>query len=449
MNSIESPIVLSSPHTAGADSLYPALSASDPVALKALRTLISPTPNLPLELNQSPLSPSSSSWPEVGDALAETNLWDRTTASGSLPAEDDALQVLREQAESISGVREPVSHFISAQNPPFASSPTSVLPDSLVADMEVTVAPEVTYSSPPGEYDAELSSESPLPDPGLIEALRELLGHPAQASPAAQTISIRDEEKDSGSRRVLEIVQSLLSEETLSAASLPLLIQVRDVLSPTKGELNHQPEALAQIRALIETLPSEAVPAPVRHPIQTNEPPLAVPLEDSSDFTPALEQPEQETPNLGQVILQSLDTQSSTSAANAVAAVNQPAHLERVEQFSALITEMADRVLVTDPLHGQTQEVRIQLAESVMPGTEVRVWREEGGQLRVDFDTTSGYWARVLNEASPLLAQRLNERLNLPDAVLVNVQQQGGQPEDGRSRNRHTPWDMTGQEASQ
>lgn len=427
MNLIESTLVISSPQMAEADSLSPSLGDSDPVALNALRSLIAAPQNAPLEEMQSPLAPSSGS------------LWD----------EEKALQVSGDEAETFSEAHEPAAHFIPSPKSPFSASLTSAPNGSLGKDVDVTIAPKSTNSPRPEKLDAELSSESPFPDPGLIEALRELLGHPAQASPAAQTISIPDEDKDSGSTHVLEIVQSLLSEETLSAASLPLLIQVRDVLAQTKGELNHQPEALAQIRALIETLPSETVPVPVRHPIQTNEPPLAVPLEDSSDFIPVLEKPEQETPNLGHVILQSLDTQSSASAANAVAAVNQPAHLERVEQFSALITEMADRVLVTDPLHGQTQEVRIQLAESVMPGTEVRVWREEGGQLRVDFDTTSGYWARVLNEASPLLAQRLNERLNLPDAVLVNVQQQGGQPEDGRSRNRHTPWDMTGQEAPQ
>lgn len=142
--------------------------------------------------------------------------------------------------------------------------------------------------------------------------------------------------------------------------------------------------------------------------------------------------------NLGQVILQTLDNQSSPAHASGETQVQ----VQRLEQVSALMTEMADRVLVTDPLHGQTQEVRIKLAEHIIPDTEIRVWHDEGGQLRIEFETSSGYWARVLNEASPQLAQRLNEKLALPEAATVSVNQQGGQPEDGRSRNRYTPWDL-------
>ncbi|WP_345738958.1 hypothetical protein [Prosthecobacter algae] len=388
MNSIESTHVSSSRQIAEDHSLPPAFGTSNPVALKALRSLI--------------------------------------TAPQNESVEKDALQLSGDEAGTISETHELAAHFISSQKSPFTDSPSSAPLSSSGKDSEVTITTKSTASS-----------DSTFPDPGLIEALRALLGHPTQASSAFQPITTPVEAKDSGSTRVLEIVQSLLSEETLPVTSLPLLIQVRDALAQNKGDLNDQQETLAQIRALIEALPSQA------GAVQES------PFEDSADFPPTLEMPEQETPNLGQVILQSLGTQSSASTAHAVTSVSQPEHLERVEKFSALITEMADRVLVTDPLHGQTQEVRIQLAESVMPGTEVRVWREQGGQLRVDFDTTSGYWARVLNEASPLLTQRLNERLNLTDAVLVNVQQQGGQPEDGRSRNRHTPWDMTGQDAPQ
>lgn len=432
MNSIESPVVLAPLPLDEADSLFPAFDASDPDALNALRSLIAAPQHQPAEVKKSPLAPSS----------------------GSMPEENDALQVLCDEAETFFNAHEPVAHFISSRKSPFTSSPTSVPTDSWVTDLEVIVAAKSTAPSPLEKSDVELSSEPSSPGPALIEALRALFVTPGQASPAVQTQIIPDEGKDIGSMRMIDLLQSLLSEERLPVAYLPLLAQVRDALAQTKGDLNHQPEALAQIRALIETMPPEAGPVTARPPIQTKESPSARPLDVSSDLSPDLDKTEQEMtaqkmPNLGQAILQSLDSQSSASAANGIAAVNQPAHLERVEQVSALMTEMADRVLVTDPLHGQTQEVRIQFAESIMPGTEVRVWREEGGQLRVDFDTTSGYWARVLSEASPLLSQRLNERLNLPEAVIVNVHQQGGQPEDGRSRNRHTPWEMTGQEDPQ
>ncbi|TDU70696.1 type III secretion system needle length determinant [Prosthecobacter fusiformis] len=388
MNSIESSIVLTSRHLDEADSSLPTFGTPNPDALKALRSLIAAPQNHPVEVKQSPLASSSD----------------------LLPEENHTLQVF---------------------------SPTSGLTDSLVTELKAFIASKSTTPSPSEKSDVERSSESLSPDPALIEALRALLITPDQAFSSVQSKSTLDDGKDGGSMRVMELVQSLLSEERLQSDSLPLLIQVRDALTQTKGDSNHQPEALAQIRALIETLPPEG---------QSH---LAEAFEVSSEATAIFEKSEQEIPNLGQAILQSLDTQSSASSANVVASVNQSAHLERVEQVSALMTEMADRVLVTDPLHGQTQEVRIQLAESIMTGTEVRVWRAEGGQLRVEFDTTSGYWARVLNEASPLLSQRLNERLNLPDAVIVNVHQQGGQPEDGRSRNRHMPWEVTGQEDPQ
>ena len=151
-----------------------------------------------------------------------------------------------------------------------------------------------------------------------------------------------------------------------------------------------------------------------------------------------------EMAGLGNSILSSIGQQSSTSIVNAPGATAPAMTAERVEQVSTLMSQMADRVLVTDPLHGQTAEVRIKLADNLIPGTEVRVWREQG-QLHVSFDTTSAYWARVLNEASPLLSQRLQERLPNIDPAQVTVFHQGGQPEDGRSRNRHAAWEQAQQ----
>lgn len=155
-----------------------------------------------------------------------------------------------------------------------------------------------------------------------------------------------------------------------------------------------------------------------------------------------------DTPNLGSSILQSLGHQSTPASSVQASDKGAPAGaVERVTEVSNLITQMADRVLVTDPLHGQTQEVRIKIADNVMQDTEVRVWREDGGALRVEFDTASAYWSRILNDASPLLSQRLNERLpsGTEAQVTVTVQQQGQQPEDGRSRNRQNPWELAQQ----
>ena len=176
---------------------------------------------------------------------------------------------------------------------------------------------------------------------------------------------------------------------------------------------------------------------------------LTVAEDHSAAETAAIDQQPNEA-SLGQSILQSLGAQSSPAMLTHVsetATLRGAPTVERVEQVSALMVEMADRVLVTDPVHGQTPEVRVKLAENIMPGTEVRLTRDVGGQLYVEFNTMSPYWAQVLNEASPLLAQRLNERL--PDLAVpqIIVQQQGGKPEDGRSRNHYNPWEMEQQKA--
>lgn len=200
----------------------------------------------------------------------------------------------------------------------------------------------------------------------------------------------------------------------------------------------HLPALAQALLHIIDTRP-EAAPASVMMPSFANL------IEDET--TPSQERPA-DMPNLGSTILQSLGHQSTPAPSVQANDRATPASaVERVSEVSHLITQMADRVLVTDPLHGQTQEVRIKIADSVMQDTEVRVWREDGGALRVEFDTASAYWSRILNDASPLLSQRLNERLpsGTEAQVTVTVQQQGQQPEDGRSRNRHNPWELAQQ----
>jgi hypothetical protein len=52
----------------------------------------------------------------------------------------------------------------------------------------------------------------------------------------------------------------------------------------------------------------------------------------------------------------------------------------------------------------------------------------------------------VLNDSTTQLSQRLSERLNLAEGAQVTVQHESGQPQDGRSRNRHTPWELAQQQ---
>jgi type III secretion system needle length determinant len=253
--------------------------------------------------------------------------------------------------------------------------------------------------------------------------------------------------------------QTLMNSLKAEPAQSPLTISnTPSAADASGGDLANDAEALAQFQTLMNSLKAE----PAQSPLTISNTPSAADalrraLEDAftsnstrnaaqakvdrTDIPAVAELPISDVVTLGHSILQSLDSQST-----AAAQVSGPATAERIEHVSNLMNEMADRVLVTDPMHGQNAEVRIKIAENIMPGTEVRVWREDGGQLRVEFDTTNAYWARVLNDSTTQLSQRLSERLNLAEGAQVTVQHESGQPQDGRSRNRHTPWELAQQQ---
>lgn len=303
-----------------------------------------------------------------------------------------------------------------------------------------------TYSPPKVsslESDETAATSGQPTDAAALEALRALLGG-RQQQPSLQDDS--DTPAGGGSNRLLGMLDTLLADENLPPALAALAAGLQGALTGG-GDAASNPEALGQMQALLAGLQptgsaAQQTPASYQPLVRALEQEIA----REGQLTPA-EFP-LEAGSLGNAILQSLDSQSSAAAG--VSGTAPVVTQERIDQVSALMTQMADRVLVTDPLHGKVPEVRIRLAEDIMPGTEVRVWREDGGQLRVEFETVSAYWARALNEASPLLSQRLNERLQLEGSAQVTVQQhQDGQPEDGRSRNRYTPWDLAGQAAEE
>jgi type III secretion system needle length determinant len=296
-------------------------------------------------------------------------------------------------------------------------------------------------------------------DAAALEALRALMGGAANQQPAFGVTLVDDKTKLTPelSERLASLMQNLLSDDSAPPSLVPLLNSLGDKLK-SGGDLANDAEALAQFQTLMNSLKAE----PAQSPLTISNTPSAADalrraLEDAftsnstrnaaqakvdrTDIPAVAELPISDVVTLGHSILQSLDSQST-----AAAQVSGPATAERIEHVSNLMNEMADRVLVTDPLHGQNAEVRIKIAENIMPGTEVRVWREDGGQLRVEFDTTNAYWARVLNDSTTQLSQRLSERLNLAEGAQVTVQHESGQPQDGRSRNRHTPWELAQQQ---
>lgn len=132
-----------------------------------------------------------------------------------------------------------------------------------------------------------------------------------------------------------------------------------------------------------------------------------------------------EETNLGNTILQSLGAASAQG--------NPPAGIQpNAAEFSAgrvdyarieeLLTKVAHQVLATDTVSGQRPEVRVQVAPDLMPGTEVKVWKADGGRLHVEFETTSPQWAKILTDASSILADRLAGKVNLGEMPVVIVQ---------------------------
>lgn len=300
-------------------------------------------------------------------------------------------------------------------------------------------------------------------DPAALEMLRAMIGGVVPQQAGLQSSPYGESGTKNLSAKIQTLLSQALADESLPSSLAPIMTALQGRLSSGStqtaggGLPSHSlgdsfaPETLGLMKQMLSGIDSTASSSAANTNLQEIRQALADALNPPApNVTEPLKVEPSETPppqpdvaSLGHSILHSLGAHSSAAATHAASHVPST---ERVEQVSALMTEMADRVLVTDPLHGQNPEVRISLADNLMPGTDLRVWREDGGQLRVEFDTVSPYWARVLNEASPLLTQRLNERLGQPEqAAVVTVQQQGGQPEDGRSRNRQSPWELAQQ----
>ncbi|WP_142848233.1 type III secretion HpaP family protein [Telmatospirillum sp. J64-1] len=114
--------------------------------------------------------------------------------------------------------------------------------------------------------------------------------------------------------------------------------------------------------------------------------------------------------------------------------------------LTALADTVAERILVSDENADGSQEVRIQLKENVLPGTEIRL-RHEGGRLVVELVCANADSLRFLDSQRDGLSSLLNSRLK--DEVQVRVTPAGpgegsGQPQDGRSREEYLAEDEDG-----
>ena len=105
-----------------------------------------------------------------------------------------------------------------------------------------------------------------------------------------------------------------------------------------------------------------------------------------------------------------------------------------------LVEQVADRILVSMPDSGAPGEVRISLKQSILDGSDVRIFHE-GGELKVVFVTETESAQRFLADNRQRFQQTLEERLQ-DQRVHVQVEapnRDGSSREDrhGRSRQQY------------
>ena len=111
-----------------------------------------------------------------------------------------------------------------------------------------------------------------------------------------------------------------------------------------------------------------------------------------------------------------------------------------VSRPAELAEQVADRILVSVPKPGSGGEVRISLKESVLDGSDVRVFRESG-ELKIVFHPRTEAAGQFLADNGTVLQQALGERLQ-DERVRVEVEPPdpggtGQQDNEGRSRQRY------------
>ena len=106
--------------------------------------------------------------------------------------------------------------------------------------------------------------------------------------------------------------------------------------------------------------------------------------------------------------------------------------------------QVADRILVSMPAPGASQEVRITLRESVLEGSDIRISRE-GGEIRIVFVAQTESAQRLLADHRGVFEQTLGERLGEERVhVAVEGPHSGDATRgegDGRSRQQYVPQD--------
>ena len=108
-----------------------------------------------------------------------------------------------------------------------------------------------------------------------------------------------------------------------------------------------------------------------------------------------------------------------------------------VSHATELAEQIADRILVSMPDSSAPGEVRISLKQSVLDGSDVRIFHE-GGELKVVFVAETESAQRLLVNVKEQFQQTLGERLQ-DQRVHVEVEASargGASREDNRGRSR-------------
>jgi len=137
--------------------------------------------------------------------------------------------------------------------------------------------------------------------------------------------------------------------------------------------------------------------------------------------------------DISAIVAQNQATMQGATPSNAVPPPSPAANLNQIAGT------IAERILVSSAADSKgAQEIRIQLKESVLPHTEVRIHRH-AGSLQVEFVTTSKDSQLFIAQRQPDIQRVLGERLKgeTVNVVVQEGQQTRGGEGEGRSRQQY------------
>ncbi len=100
-----------------------------------------------------------------------------------------------------------------------------------------------------------------------------------------------------------------------------------------------------------------------------------------------------------------------------------------------MAVDIAQRILVSDSELGSGREVRIQLKDSILPGTEIRIARDAYG-VHVELNSVDDGSLAFLQDNRDGLLRHLQNRMEEPVSVEVRMDSPGGDRDESQGRSR-------------